>query len=279
MNVVLNRTVVTVNNDSPIQDYVHPDDQTQLTFVLTYVGKKRLKWLITRLLFYSVVVTKQKKKKEKEDAIKIEDITPTDTDITEEKEPSNPAPHQPPPPSPPPPPPVPGMCSKLNQVSMERFLSRDHQISKFITTEQRFYVRKRFNSNNTGLGHQHGRRFTVWEHQYGRRDVMWKRFVVPFVLKVTAERKHWWRFFYMISLDLKQDSHKCWLEGDWNLTQNKKRVVGVCKYTQANPVKLLLRCFISAVFANLNTGISQNSVVLFCFLFREIPLTMKQRKA
>ena len=23
---------VTVNNNSPIQDYVHPDDQTQLTF-------------------------------------------------------------------------------------------------------------------------------------------------------------------------------------------------------------------------------------------------------
>ena len=25
-------TSVTVNNNSPIQDYVHPDDQTQLTF-------------------------------------------------------------------------------------------------------------------------------------------------------------------------------------------------------------------------------------------------------
>ena len=25
-------TSVTVNNDSPIQDYVHPDDQTQPTF-------------------------------------------------------------------------------------------------------------------------------------------------------------------------------------------------------------------------------------------------------
>ena len=27
-------TSVTVNNNSPIQDYVHPDDQTQPTFVL-----------------------------------------------------------------------------------------------------------------------------------------------------------------------------------------------------------------------------------------------------
>ena len=44
MNVVLNRkmttaqvvkTSVTVNNKSPIQDYVHPDDQTQPTFEVT----------------------------------------------------------------------------------------------------------------------------------------------------------------------------------------------------------------------------------------------------
>ena len=36
VNVVLNRTVVvTVNNNSPIQDYVHPDHQTQPTFEMT----------------------------------------------------------------------------------------------------------------------------------------------------------------------------------------------------------------------------------------------------
>ena len=39
MNIVLNRTVVvggdTVNNNSPIQDYVHTDDQTQPTFEMT----------------------------------------------------------------------------------------------------------------------------------------------------------------------------------------------------------------------------------------------------
>ena len=29
------RTVVTVNNNSPIQDYVHPDDQTQPTFEMS----------------------------------------------------------------------------------------------------------------------------------------------------------------------------------------------------------------------------------------------------
>ena len=37
VNVVLNRTVVvvTVNNNSPIQDYIHPDEQTQPTFEMT----------------------------------------------------------------------------------------------------------------------------------------------------------------------------------------------------------------------------------------------------
>ena len=44
MNVVLNRkmttaqvveTSVTINNNSPIQDYVHPDDQTQPAFEVT----------------------------------------------------------------------------------------------------------------------------------------------------------------------------------------------------------------------------------------------------
>ena len=29
------KTSVTVNNNSPIQDYVHPDDQTQPTFEMT----------------------------------------------------------------------------------------------------------------------------------------------------------------------------------------------------------------------------------------------------
>ena len=38
-------------------------------------------------------------------------------------------------------------------------------------------IRKEFNSQRTGLGHQHGRRFIVLKHQYGRRDVMWKHSV------------------------------------------------------------------------------------------------------
>ena len=31
-------TSVTVNNNSPIQDYVNPDDQTQPTFDIGYLG-------------------------------------------------------------------------------------------------------------------------------------------------------------------------------------------------------------------------------------------------
>ena len=33
-------------------------------------------------------------------------------------------------------------------------------------------IRKQFNSQRTGLGHQHGRRFIVFGRQYGLRDVM-----------------------------------------------------------------------------------------------------------
>jgi len=48
---------------------------------------------------------------------------------------------------------------------------------------------------------------------------------------------------------------------------------------EANPVKLRRRGFNQAAFAFLNTGISENSVVLFCFLFHEIPFMMKLRRA
>ena len=34
------KTSVTVNNNSPIQDYIHPDDQTQPTFIYTILTCK-----------------------------------------------------------------------------------------------------------------------------------------------------------------------------------------------------------------------------------------------
>ena len=50
-------------------------------------------------------------------------------------------------------------------------LSGQH-LCKFIGTKESVYIRKEYNSQRTGLGHQHGRRFIVLGHQYGRRDVM-----------------------------------------------------------------------------------------------------------
>ena len=57
-------------------------------------------------------------------------------------------------------------------LRIECFHSRGQHICKFIGTKERVCIRKEFNSQRTGLGHQHGRRFIVLGHQYGRRDVM-----------------------------------------------------------------------------------------------------------
>ena len=42
-------TSVTVNNNSPIQDYVHPDDQTQPTFEMTPGFKPFTIYIVTPL--------------------------------------------------------------------------------------------------------------------------------------------------------------------------------------------------------------------------------------
>ena len=49
-------TSVTVNNNSPIQDYVHPDDQTQPTFEMT-PGFKPLTVLLLLLLLTLLIQT------------------------------------------------------------------------------------------------------------------------------------------------------------------------------------------------------------------------------
>ena len=38
---------------------------------------------------------------------------------------------------------------------------------QIIAAKQRVYIRKEFNSQRTGLGHQHDRHFIVLGHQYG----------------------------------------------------------------------------------------------------------------
>ena len=47
-------TSVTVNNNSPIQDYVHPDDQTQPTFEMT-PGFKPFTDLITCCRYFDIL--------------------------------------------------------------------------------------------------------------------------------------------------------------------------------------------------------------------------------
>ena len=44
-------TSVTVNNNSPIQDYVHPDDQTQPTYEMTLEFKR-----FTMIILYSIIM-------------------------------------------------------------------------------------------------------------------------------------------------------------------------------------------------------------------------------
>ena len=58
------------------------------------------------------------------------------------------------------------------------FHSCGQHLCKFIGTKESVCIRKEFNSQRIGLGHQHGRRFIVLGHQYGRHDVMWKHTIV-----------------------------------------------------------------------------------------------------
>ena len=53
-------TSVTVNNNSPIQDYVHPDDQTQPTFEMTPGFKPFTTLKIVRTFLGHGSVTKKK---------------------------------------------------------------------------------------------------------------------------------------------------------------------------------------------------------------------------
>ena len=61
---------------------------------------------------------------------------------------------------------------KEHFVSIECFHSRGQHLYKFIGTKESVCIRKEFNSQRIGLGHQHGRCFIVLGHQYGHRDVM-----------------------------------------------------------------------------------------------------------
>ena len=53
-----------------------------------------------------------------------------------------------------------------------RFHQRGPRLCKFIGTKESVCIKKEFNSHRTGLGQQHGRRFTVLGHQYGNPEIM-----------------------------------------------------------------------------------------------------------
>ena len=48
-------------------------------------------------------------------------------------------------------------------ILIECFHSRAQHLCKFIGTRESVCIRKEFNSQRIGLGHQHGRRFIVWD--------------------------------------------------------------------------------------------------------------------
>ena len=74
-------------------------------------------------------------------------------------------------------------------IIIECFHARGQHLCKFIGTKESVCIRKEFNSQRTGFGHQHGRRFIVLGHQYGHRDVMWKHSIQYYIPSETVTHK------------------------------------------------------------------------------------------
>ena len=64
-------TSVTVNNNSPIQDYVYPDDQTQPTFEMTPELKPFTVKIYILMVISLIIQTKQKNNNLKKIALKM----------------------------------------------------------------------------------------------------------------------------------------------------------------------------------------------------------------
>ena len=98
-----------------------------------------------------------------------------------------------------------GQCTEHTTVKqlIECFHSRGQHLCKFFGTKDSICIRKEFNSHSTGLGHQHGRRFIVWDTNMARRtstgsEAFWllvefnaSKFVclVPFLLQIRFVQK------------------------------------------------------------------------------------------
>ena len=74
-----------------------------------------------------------------------------------------------------------------NDVSLDWwyrvFHSRGQHLCKFIKTKESVCIRKEFNSQRTGLGHQHG-----------RRDVIWKHSIILSFMTNFQEKRNWLEF-------------------------------------------------------------------------------------
>ena len=65
-------------------------------------------------------------------------------------------------------------CQESPFLRIKCFHSSCQHLCKFIRTKESGCIRKEYNSQRIGLGHQHGYCFIVLGHQYCRRDVTWK---------------------------------------------------------------------------------------------------------
>ena len=77
----------------------------------------------------------------------------------------------------------------VGEGSIECYHSRGQHLCKFIGTKESVCIRKEFNSQRTGLGHQHGRRNVMWKHSFAHvryiKILTWLRgFLVIFLYLV-----------------------------------------------------------------------------------------------
>ena len=115
--------------------------------------------------------------------------------------------------------------------TLGRFHSHGRHLCKFVGTKESVCIRKEFNSNRIGLGHQHGCHFIVLRHQYGSHDIMWKHSILliwlladmltDMVNMLTNVNQYWPRFGQDINWMLAGIS----TEGCLQCTRHKKFMI------------------------------------------------------
>ena len=153
---------------------------------------------------------------------------------------------------------------RTSTFHIECFHSRGQHLCKFVGTKESVCIRKEFNSQRTGLGHQHGRRFIVLGHQCGRRDVMWKhsilymlmRLQIPFLVFIyiffstgmgvhgIKSSKHWLTIpsaiFFIFNRIAQQQVKNVWVSIKWQRPCTKWKFAShtlvVVKKNNNNPI-------------------------------------------